>query len=80
MESKNKVQEKVPQRKILGHDEYLAKIDLNNTLENKTASESYNILKSEIDCVVDKLVPLKKHGNRSKKKHLSKESIRNIKY
>ena len=51
--------------------EYLAKIDWNNTLKNKTATECWNILKSEIDCVVDKFVPLKKQGKRSKKKHLS---------
>ena len=59
--------------------EYLAKIDWNNTLKNKTATECWNILKSEIDCVVDKFVPLKKQGKRSKKKHLSKEAIRKIK-
>ena len=58
----------------------LAKIDWNNTLKNKTATECWNILKSEIDCVVDKFVPLKKQGKRSKKKHLSKEAIRKIKY
>ena len=60
--------------------EYLAKIDWNNTLKNNTATECWNILKSEIDCVVDKFVPLKKQGKRSKKKHLSKEAIRKIKY
>ena len=60
--------------------EYLAKIDWNKTLKNKTATECWNILKSEIDCVVDKFVPLKKQGKRSKKKHLSKEDIRKIKY
>ena len=60
--------------------EYLARIDWNNTLKNKTATECWNILKSEIDCVVDKCVPLKKQGKRSKKKHLSKEAIRKIKY
>ena len=59
--------------------EYLAKIDWNNTLKNKTATEFWNILKSEIDCVVDKFVPLKK-GKRSKKKHLSKKAISKIKY
>ena len=58
---------------------YLAKIDWNNTLKNKTATECWNILKSEIDCIVDKCVPLKQ-GKRSKKKHLSKEAIRKIKY
>ena len=60
--------------------EYLAKIDWNNTLKNKTATECWNILRSEIDCVFDKFVPLKKQGKRSKKKHLSKEAIRKIKY
>ena len=39
-----------------------------------------HFLKSEIDCVVDKFVPLKKQGKRTKKKHLSKEAIREIKY
>ena len=59
--------------------EYLAKIDWNNTLKNKTATECWNILKSEIDCVVSKFVPLKKQWKRSKKNHLSKEAIRKIK-
>ena len=59
---------------------YLAKIDWNNTPENKTATECRNILKSEIDSIVEKFVPLKKQGKRSKKKHLSKEAIRKIKY
>ena len=49
--------------------EYLTKIDWNKTLRNKTATECWNILKSEIDCVVDKFVPLKTQ----EKKHLSKE-------
>ena len=30
---------------------HLAKIDWNNTLENKTATECWNILKREIDCI-----------------------------
>ena len=59
---------------------YLAKKDWNNTLENKTATECWNIIKSEIDCIVKIFVPLKKQGKQSKKKHLSKEAIRNIKY
>ena len=49
--------------------EYLSKIYWNNTMKNKTATECWNILKSEIDFVVDKFVPLKKQGKRSKKKH-----------
>ena len=60
--------------------EYIAKIDWNNTLKNKTATKCWYILKSEIDCIVDKFVPLDKQGKRSKKKHLSKEAIRKIKY
>ena len=59
---------------------HLAKIDWNNTLENKTATECCNILKREIGCTVEQFVPLKKQGKRSKKKHLSKEAIRKIKY
>ena len=43
--------------------EYLAKIDRNKTLKNKTATECWNILKSEIDCIIDKFVPLKNRGN-----------------
>ena len=58
--------------------EYFAKTEWNNTLKNKTATECWNILKSEIDCVVDKFVPLKKQGKLSKKKHLAKEAIRKI--
>ena len=60
--------------------EYLAKIDWNKTLKNKTATECWNILKSEIDSVVNTFVRLKQLGKRSKKKHLSKETIRQIKY
>ena len=54
---------------------HLAKIDWNNTLENKTATECWNIY-----CIVEQFVPLKQQGKRSKKKHLSKEAIRKIKY
>ena len=52
---------------------YLAKIDWNNTLENKTATECWNILKSEIDCIVEKCVPLKK-GETVKKEILIERS------
>ena len=50
--------------------EYLAKIDWNKTLKNKTATECWNILKREIDCVVDKFVPLKKTGETVKEETL----------
>ena len=42
-------------------------------LMNKTAIDCWNILK-----YIDKYVPLKKQGKRSRKKHLSKEAIRKI--
>ena len=57
---------------------YLAKLDWNNMLMNKTAIECWNILKYEIESIIDKFVPLKKQGKRSTKKHLSKEAIRKI--
>ena len=57
---------------------YLAKLDWNNMLMNKTAIECWNILKYEIESIIDKFVPLKKQRKRSRKKHLSKEAIRKI--
>ena len=57
---------------------YLAKLDWNNMLMNKTAIECWNILKYEIESIIDKFVPLKNQGKRSRKKHLSKEAIRKI--
>ena len=57
---------------------YLAKLDWNNMLMNKTAIECWNILNYEIESIIDKFVPLKKQGKRSRKKHLSKEAIRKI--
>ena len=38
---------------------YLAKIDSNNTLKDKTVPKCWNILKCEIDCIVDQCFPLK---------------------
>ena len=39
---------------------YLAKLDWNNMLRNKTAIECCNILKYEIESIIDTFVPLKK--------------------
>ena len=39
---------------------YLAKLHWNNMLMNKTAIECWNILKYEIESIIDKFVPLKK--------------------
>ena len=57
---------------------YVAKLDWNNMLRNKTAIDCWNILKYEIESIIDKYVPLKKQGKRSRKKQLSKEAIRKI--
>ena len=54
---------------------HLAKINWNNTLENKTATECWNILKSEIDCTVEQFVPLKKRGNGQKRNTYQKKPL-----
>ena len=38
---------------------YLAKLDWNNMLMNKTAIECWNILKYEIESIIDTFFPLK---------------------
>ena len=57
---------------------YLTKLDWNDMMMNKTAIERWNILKYKIKSIIDKFVPLKKQGKRSRKKRLSKEAIRKI--
>ena len=57
---------------------YLANIDWNNLLKNKTATECWTCLKYEIEGIIEKFVPLRKQGKRSRKKHLAKEAIRKI--
>ena len=57
----------------------LAHIDWNDKIKNKTATECWNILRSELDSAIDRYAPMKKQGKRSKKKHLSKEASRKIK-
>ena len=47
-------------------------------LRNKTSIECWNILKYEIQSIIDQFVPLKKQGKRFTKKHLSREAIRKI--
>ena len=51
-----------------------ANIDWNDTLKNKTVKECCNILKSEIDCIVDKVVPLKKTRGNGQKRNTYKKS------
>ena len=55
---------------------YLANIDWNNLPKNKTATECWTCLKYEIEGIIEKFVPLRKQGKRSRKKHLSKEANR----
>ena len=55
-------------------------MDRNDKMNNKTPTESWNILRGELDRAIDSYVPLKKQGKRSKKKHLSKEAFRKITY
>ena len=61
-----------------GMRKYLAKLDWNNMLMNKTATECWNILKYEIESIINKFVPFQKQRKRRRKKHLSKEAIRKI--
>ena len=58
----------------------LALTDWIDRIKNKTATECWNILRSELDSAIDRYVPMKKQGKRSKKKHLSKEAFRKIKH
>ena len=58
----------------------LARIDWNDKMKNKTATECWNILRGELDSAIDSYVPMKKQGKRSKKKHLSKEAFRKIRH
>ena len=57
-----------------------ASIDWNDKMNNKTATECWNIFRGELDRAIDSYVPMKKQGKRSKKKHLSKEAFRKIRY
>ena len=58
----------------------LTLIDWNDKIKNKTAAECWNIVRGELDNAIDSYVPMKKQGKRSKKKHLSKEAFRKIRY
>ena len=58
----------------------LAHIDWDEKMKNKTATECWDILRRELDRAIDSYVPMKKQGKRSKKKHLSKEAFRQMRY
>ena len=53
---------------------YLAKLDWSNMLMNKTAIECWNILKYEIESIIDKCVPLKKTRKTVQKETLVERS------
>ena len=59
---------------------HLAHIDWDEKMKNKTATECWDILRGELDTAIDSYVPMKKQGKRSKKKHLSKEAFRKMRY
>ena len=58
----------------------LALIDWNYKMKNKTATECWNMLRGELDSAIDSCVPMKKQSKQSKKKNLSKETFRKIRY
>ena len=61
----------------------LALIDWYDKMNNKTATECWNILRGELDRAnwsIDSYVHMKKQGKLYKKKHLSKEAFRKIRY
>ena len=49
-------------------------------MNNKTATECWNMFRGELDRAIDSYVSMKKQGKRSKKKHLSKEGFIKIRY
>ena len=48
--------------------------------DKKQTTECWNILRSAVVSAIDRYVPMKKQRKRSKKKQLSKEAFRKIKY
>ena len=49
---------------------HLTHVDWKNKMKNKTATECWTILRSVLDSAIDRYVPMKKQGKRSKKKYL----------
>ena len=56
---------------------YLAKLDCNKMLRNKTATECWNILKYEIESIIDQFVPLKKKENGLERNTCQKKLLEN---
>ena len=57
---------------------YLANIDWNNLLKNKTATECWTCLKYEIEGIIEKFVPLRKQGKRLLKNRCCGGSINTL--
>ena len=57
---------------------YLANIDWNNLLKNKTARECWTCLKYEIEGIIEKFVPLRKQGKRSMKNTCQKRLLEKL--
>ena len=58
----------------------IAHVDWNYKMNNKTATECWNILRGDLGSAIDRYIPIKKQGKRSKNKQLSKEAFRKIRY
>ena len=58
----------------------LAHVDWDEKMKNKTATECWDILRGKLDRAIDSYVPMTKQGKRSKKKHLSQEAFRRLRY
>ena len=56
---------------------YLAKLDWNNILRNKTAIECWNILKYFIESIIDQFVPLKNKENSLERNTCQKKLLQN---
>ena len=76
----------IPELRDLTYEERLKECGL-TTLETRRLRgdqievfKCWNILRGELDSAIDSYVPMKKQGKRSKKKHLSKEAFRKIRY
>ena len=59
---------------------YLAKLDWNNMLRNRTVIECWNILKYEIESIIDQFVPLKNKENGLERNTCQKKLLEKILY
>ena len=59
------------------HFDINVKLDWNNMLMNKTATECWNILKYEIESIINKFVPLKNKENGLERNTCQKKLLQN---